>query len=500
VAHHPSYEIVVVGGGPAGAAVSRLLASWGHATLTLDHAPDRSHGLAESLPPSTRKILRQLGVLDAVERGGFYRATGNTVWWASADPRVESFGEDAHAAGYQVHRPDFDRVLRDSARDAGAVMCADARVHDVRLDEGQAASVVYEHEGRRHTASCRFVLDCSGRAGVIGRRFRRTGTGHGTLALVGVWRTRCGWNLADETHTVVESHDEGWTWSVPISSTTRHVGAMLDRTRRRQADECALASAYRAEIGRSVEMRRVLQHASLENVWACDASVYSASTYAGPQFLLVGDAGSFIDPLSSFGVKKALTSAWMAAIAVHTCLVDSTRQSMALDFFSNWEREVYATHQRRSRDFARDASAGHPYPFWTTRASLAVDDEARADGADTTLDRAALEAFERLRQASSIRLAFADRTRLEPRPIIRGREIVLEDALVARADPVAGGAPALRFFDHVDLVKLAELACRHSDVPDLFADYCRTCAPVPLPSLVSGLYMLVAKGILHELA
>jgi hypothetical protein len=82
--------------------------------------------------------------------------------------------------------------------------------------------------------------------------------------------------------------------------------------------------------------------------------------------------------------------------------------------------------------------------------------------------------------------------------VIRGREIVLEDALVAPPDPAARAAPALRFFNHVDLVKLAEMACRHSDVPDLFEDYCRTCAPVPLPSLVSGLSMLVARGILYD--
>ena len=119
MANTPSFDVVVIGGGPAGSAVARLLASWGHAALMLDSAPPRSRGLAESLPPSTRKLMTEVGVLDAVERAGFYRSTGNTVWWASADPRVENFGSPAHATGYQVHRPDFDRVLRESARKRG---------------------------------------------------------------------------------------------------------------------------------------------------------------------------------------------------------------------------------------------------------------------------------------------------------------------------------------------------------------------------------------------
>ena len=498
MANNQSFDAVVIGGGPAGAAVARLLASWDHATLMLDTAPPRSRGLAESLPPSTRKLMAEVGVLDAVERAGFYRSTGNTVWWASDDPRVETFGSPGEAAGYQVHRPDFDRVLRESARDAGASLCTDARVHDVRFDDDRAARVEYEQGGARRVASCRFVLDCSGRAGVIGRRFRRAEPGHGTLAIVGVWRSSSGWDLADETHTVVESHDEGWAWSVPVSATTRHVGAMIDRASRRAAGRPALTSAYRAQIARTSQLRRLLHRASLEDVWACDASLYRSDVYAGPQFLLVGDAGSFIDPMSSFGVKKALASAWLAAIVTHTCLTHPDRQRAALDFFSNWERDVYATHLSRSGEFARAAQARHPHRFWASRAGSAPASPRDAADADDVRDPRVRDAFERFRQAPSFHLALADRVRFEKRPVIRGREIVLEDALVAPPDKAARATPALRFFNHVDLVKLAEMACRHSDVPDLFEDYCRTCAPVPLPSLVSGLSMLVAKGILYE--
>jgi len=442
--------------------------------------------------------MAEIGVLDAVERAGFYRSTGNTVWWASGEPRIETFGSQEHATGYQVHRPDFDRVLRDSARDAGAVLCTDARVHNVRLEGDQPARVEYEEGGTRRIASCRFVLDCSGRAGVVARRFRRVEPGHGTLALVGVWRTPGGWDLADETHTVVESHDEGWVWSVPISATTRHVGAMIDRASRQAAGRPALVSAYRAQIAHTSQLRRVLHGASLQDVWACNASLYRSDAYAGPQFLLVGDAGSFIDPMSSFGVKKALASAWLAAIATHTCLTHPDRQRAALEFFSSWERDVYATHLGRSGEFARVAQARHPHRFWASRAATGAAGPRDAEDADDVRDRRVRDAFERFRQAPSFRLALADRVRFEKRPVVRGREIVMEDALVAPADAAARATPTLRFFNHVDLVRLAEMACRHSDVPDLFDDYCRTCAPVPLPNLVSGLSMLVAKGILCD--
>ena len=407
-------------------------------------------------------------MLDGVERASFLRGRGNTVWWASAEPRVETFGPREDALGYQVFRPDFDRVLLDSAASAGALVRSQARVRSLGFGDG-AAAVDYEQDGRVSTIAGRLVLDCSGRAGVVSRRFRRVQPGHRTYALVGVWE-RERWDFPDETHTVVETFEDGWAWSVPISSTTRHVGVMVSQ-----------GQPYLAAIAKTSALGRRLTGAALQYDWACDASLYFSEPYAGPQFLLVGDAGSFIDPLSSFGVKKALASAWLAAVAAHTSLAHPDRRSVAFEFFSSWEQRVYDTHLRRSRDFARAAYAEHPSVFWASRANIEiasppdVEDEVDAGGS-------------RFETTSSFDLRYADEVRFEEQPVVRGREIVLEKAF-------AGG---MRFAGHVDLVKLAEMACRHRRVPDLFDAYCQSCAPVPLPNVVGGLSLLVARGILHE--
>ena len=468
-------DAVVIGGGPAGAAAGRLLAAWGHSVTILDHPSPRARGLAESIPPSTHKLFAEIGLLDAVEGGGFLRGRGNTVWWASADPRIESFAASpretlGRGLGYQVFRPDFDRVLLDSAVSAGARVRTNAKVRHVAFAE-QYATVDYDHEGRASSIEASLVLDCSGRAGVVARRFRRVQPGHRTYALVGVWE-RDQWDLPDNTHTVVETFEDGWAWSVPISATVRHVGVMVGQ-----------GAPYRAAVEKSAALRQRLDGAALRHDWACDASLYYSEAYAGPQFFLVGDAGSFIDPLSSFGVKKALASAWLAAVAAHTSLLDSGRQSIARDFFSNWERGIYATHLRRSRDFARAALAEHRSAFWAARAAIEI-----AAPSDDEDDISAGPV--RFGTMSPLALRYADEVRFEDRPVVRGREIVLEKAF-------AGG---IRFAQHVDLVTLAEIACQSNRVPDLFEKYCQRCAPVPLPSIVGGLSLLVARGILHERA
>jgi flavin-dependent dehydrogenase len=496
----PTYDAVIIGGGPAGAAAGLLLASWGHAVRILQKPIDRLRGLGESVPPSTRKLLAATGLLDAVERAGFLKTTGNTVWWGSQNRRLESF---EGPPGFQVFRPDFDDVLLDRAAAAGAGVCRTAFVRSVDLTH-EPVRVEYDDDGARSRVLGRFVLDCSGRSGVLAKPHRRVEPSFRMYAMVGVWCRPGGWGLADDTHTLVETYEDGWAWSVPLSGTARHVGVMVDGTSPRVGSGRGLTAAYRAEIAKALQLSNVLQDADLQRVWACDAALYSSETYAGSRWLLVGDAGSFIDPLSSFGVKKALASAWLASVVVHTCLRYPERLTVALDFFSQWERNVYTTHLRRSCEFARDAFARHPNPFWARRAQTEADVPVTPSDEDLLRGSGVQAALERLRASPAIDLTMAEGLSIEKQPVIRGHEIVLDEALMvkgtgtsaATAGKTAPPAAPIRFLDHVDLLALARIACRHTRVPDVFEAYCRAERPVPLPKVLGALSFLVASGIL----
>ena len=167
------------------------------------------------------------------------------------------------------------------------------------------------------------MIDCTGRAGVIARQknLREYDEGLRTVALVGEWRREGDWPVPDDTHTLIESYDDGWMWSVPAADGVRHIAAMVDPQRSELARGGSSKDVYLAEIAKTRVFSRLIAGASLDDGprgW--DASQYRAREYAGDGWLLAGDAGSFIDPLSSAGVKKALASGWLAAIVAHTCL------------------------------------------------------------------------------------------------------------------------------------------------------------------------------------
>ena len=123
---------------------------------------------------------------------------------------------------------------------------------------------------------------------------------------------------------------------MPVSATDRHVTVMVNPLVTRLERGSRLTTAYDAEIRKTQHVAELVSRATLLGpIWSCDASLYTAKRFAGPGFLLVGDAGSFIEPLSSFGVKKALASAWLAAVVVHTCLTKPEMREVALEFFTH---------------------------------------------------------------------------------------------------------------------------------------------------------------------
>src|SRR6185312_16318380 len=123
-----SADVVVIGGGPAGAAAARLLAQWDRSVVAIGRAPSR-RSLAESLPPSCTKLLDALGVRAAIDAAGFVRATGNTVQWGPGQPRSESF---LGGSGYQVDRARLDALLNDAAQAAGALIVRGATARAVK--------------------------------------------------------------------------------------------------------------------------------------------------------------------------------------------------------------------------------------------------------------------------------------------------------------------------------------------------------------------------------
>ncbi len=492
IEHH--CDVAVIGGGPAGAVAARLLAAWGRDVVVVTRAHDAAHDLAVSLPPSIDKLLRQVGMFDAVRAAGFLRSTGNTVWWGGQGRRTESFADGRR--GYQVLHSEFDGVLLAAAADAGARVVADVAVHGVEIGADEVRISGESADGALQVTAP-LVLDASGRAGVVARRLElRLDVSTRTVALIGTWRDERGWDVPDDSHTLVESFADGWAWSIPVAPGRRYFTCMLDP---RVSDTGAgdLGERYAAVLGRAKVFTDLVAGATLEGEpWACDASGYSASKVSGERFLLVGDAASGVDPLSSFGVTKALGSAWLAALVANTTLSDPRLAKVARSLFEEHERRVYETFRSSAAKFFDQGAGDEEHPFWAGRVAVASAAPAVPGEPDIDAlrrDPDVLAAFEALKASPSIRLAKPAAVRTIQLPAIGDRGIVMEDHLATESIP-----EGLRYLRGVDVRRVAELAPDYDQVPDLFEAYNRAATPVPLGDFVGALSVLMAKGILRD--
>src|SRR5262249_7211430 len=300
--------------------------------------------------------------LGAVDRAAFHPNLGNVARWANTARTTTT-----EAPGFHVRRDDFDRVLRDAAAWAGARIVAGLVRRVDPADPGRVNYVT--PTGELVTVHGRQVLDCSGRAGIVAARgFRRADAGYRTIAIAAEWESNA-WPIEERARTLVESYADGWAWSVPLSETRRQCTVMIDGGR--PAERVALRPMYDRELKKTSLLagRMEASHAAaVGEPWACDASVYDCQRATDEGVLLVGDAASFIEPLSSAGVKKALLSAWRAAVVTNTTLKHPALASAARDLYSQRERDVYAESMNRAGAFFAEAASTYGSPFWSIRA------------------------------------------------------------------------------------------------------------------------------------
>ena len=494
------HHVVVLGGGPAGCAAAVLLAGEGHDVALVRPAAPPAGPLAQSIPPSATKILAELGMTAGVTAAGFHPNSGNTVWWAGREAARETFEDEK--TGFHVDRGSLEGALGAAAVAAG-----------VRLVEMPARSVEESEEGwtvlctgagsRALELRAPWVLDATGRKGLLARREGRVLDHHtATLALVRRWRHPGGFPGAESTHTLVESYPDGWAWSVPLDAEIRCFTAMVD-PRHLDLSHGDLDAALEGELEKAARVGAVREGAEpCGPAWACPASLYTATRFGRPGALLVGDAGSFIDPLSSFGVKKALSSGWLAGVTVHSALVDSPAEEMAVRFFDEREREVYRRYRARSADFFEECAAAYAHEYWRSRATAARDaggvtrdardpDVGQDDGVAAPEAR---DALERIRALPALQAVQGRSLRRVELPTVVGHRIKLETHLATDRAP-----RGLRWVRSVDLTRVIEIAPRHGEVPDGWAAYNAGAPAVTLPDYLAALATAFAAGLLeHE--
>ena len=333
-------DVLIIGGGPAGSTAATLLARKNYRVTLVEKAHHPRFHIGESLLPANLPLLEKLGVADEV------RAIGMEKWGAEfmspwhEHKQVFQFGDAMDKSmpyAYQVERAGFDEILIRNAGRSGANVIEGCKVTDVQfLPDDQGAIVTTRtDDGLSKTWRTRFVLDASGRDTFLGKQFdvKERNDEHNSTALYAHFRNVQRNEGRDEGNITIFWFDHGWFWFIPLSNGNTSIGAVTWpyylKTRKKP-----LAEFLMDTIAMCPKLAERLKGAELASEPEATGNYsYTCSRTHGANYLLLGDAYTFIDPVFSSGVMLAMNSAFAGADAVDCCLSRPKEAPAALRHF-----------------------------------------------------------------------------------------------------------------------------------------------------------------------
>ena len=319
-------DVLVIGGGPAGATIAALLAAQGRDVLMLEKAHHPRFHIGESLLPANVALFERLGVRDAVERIGMRKWGVEFVSPDHAHQSLLEFGDawdKTMPYAWQVRRSELDELLFRHAQQRGARTQEGCRVREVRFDDEGATVEARLDDGARRSVRARFVVDASGRDTFLANKLRskQKNPKHNSAALFGHFTgaQRLPGRLEGNISIFWFAH--GWFWLIPLADGSTSVGAVCWPYYLKSRDK-SLADFFADTITLCPQLGERLANATLVGgtVHATGNYSYGGTHCSGERYLMLGDAYTFVDPVFSSGVYLAMQSAFEGAGVVATCL------------------------------------------------------------------------------------------------------------------------------------------------------------------------------------
>ena len=321
-----AFDVIIIGGGPAGSTAAALLAEKKHNVLLVERDKFPRFKIGESLMPGTYWTLQRLGMLDKLKASAFpkkysvqfYSRTGK------ASMPFYFFENDPHESSmtWQVLRSEFDQMMIENAAEKGAQVLQETSVHKILFDGRRATGVRAKlADGSIQKFHARVIVDASGQSALLARQLDLKDV-EPKLKKASIYTHFSGAYRdpgLDEGATLVlhTNNQDSWFWYIPLPNDAVSVGVVgsIDYLLQNRNEEAQ--KIFEDEIARCPALPERLKNAKqLFPVKTTKDFSYRASQMAGPGWVLIGDAFGFLDPIYSSGVFLALKSGELAADAI----------------------------------------------------------------------------------------------------------------------------------------------------------------------------------------
>ncbi|HEY7485974.1 MAG TPA: NAD(P)/FAD-dependent oxidoreductase [Streptosporangiaceae bacterium] len=332
------FDVGIIGGGPAGSTAASYLARAGLSCAVFENDLFPRPHVGESLVPATTPVLAEIGALETIDEAGFPRKYG-AAWTSAAPGDIPTMGyqlshgfraaeilfNERDQPGveqdytYHVDRGKFDLLLLQHANAMGAKIFEGLRVQRVDF-ETPTPEIVTKLGAKEIRVPVRMVIDASGRGTFLGRQLKlKVPDPVFNQYAIHTWfddLDRSALAGGDEQADYIFIHflpiTDSWVWQIPISGTTTSVGVVTQKQNFRAAGGDREKFFWDA-VGSRPELRTALEQARQVRQFRTEGDYsYGMEEICGDNWVLIGDAARFVDPIFSSGVSVALNSARIA--------------------------------------------------------------------------------------------------------------------------------------------------------------------------------------------
>lgn len=338
-------DVLVIGGGPAGSTVAPLLAQKGHHVVVLEKAHHPRFHIGESLLPANLPLLEKMGIADEVKAIGMYKPGAEFVspWHEHSQAfQFADAWDKSMPHAYQVKRAAFDEILIRNAEKKGATVVEGCRATVVEFlpDDTVLVKSVLD-DGQEVHWHARFLADASGRDTFLANRFRskQRNPHHTSAAVYGHFANVRRTEGPTEGNITVFWFDHGWFWFIPLMDGVTSIGMVTWPYFMKTKGKRSLQQFLADGIALCPALAERMKDATLVNeVEGTGNFSYTSEHNHGRNYVMLGDAFTFIDPVFSSGVMLAMNSGVIAAEAIDTCLKTPQRAGAALKRFDRLMR------------------------------------------------------------------------------------------------------------------------------------------------------------------
>jgi flavin-dependent dehydrogenase len=317
-------DVVVIGGGPAGATAATLIAQQGLSVQLFEREKFPRFHIGESLIPETYWVLERLNMLPKLKNSHFVKKY--SVQFVSSNGKQSApfyfWDNRPHDCSqtWQVVRSEFDQLMLDNAREHGVQVFEETRVLDVLFAGDRAVGVKLQTKQGQREVRAQVVVDASGHTGILQNKFKLR-VWDPVLNKGAIWTY---WKGAkrdpgrDEGATTViqTPSKQGWFWNIPLHDDRLSLGVVgpFDYLFKGRGTH---EETYLEEVANCPAVaERIANAERITGYFATKDFSYRGTQASGDGWVTIGDAFGFLDPLYSSGILLALKSGELAADAI----------------------------------------------------------------------------------------------------------------------------------------------------------------------------------------